>query len=104
VEGGVHVPDLDEASLAGVRNMMLYMDPPEQLRFRLLVKNGFTPRSASALEPRIHELARQIVDEVVERGECDLVTDIAGELPSYVIAELIGIPLDDGRDSTGTPS
>ncbi len=33
----------------------------------------------------------------IERGECDFVTDVAGELPSYVVAELMGIPLDDGR-------
>src|SRR4030095_13464792 len=43
------------------------------------------------------ELCRQIVDAVLPRGECDFVTDIAGELPSYLIAELGGVPLDDGR-------
>jgi cytochrome P450 len=42
-------------------------------------------------------MARQIVDDVLERGECDFVEDVAGALPSYVIAELLGIPLDDGR-------
>jgi cytochrome P450 len=35
---------------------------------------------------------------VVERGGCDLVTDVAGEMPSFVIAELLGIPLEDGRE------
>ncbi|HKC49448.1 MAG TPA: cytochrome P450 [Myxococcota bacterium] len=58
----------------------------------------FTPRASAALGPRISELAAQIVDRVIERGECDLVDDVAGELPSYVIAELLGIPLDDGRE------
>ena len=42
-------------------------------------------------------MAREIVDDVVERGECDFVNDIAGALPSFVIAELLGIPLEDGR-------
>ena len=28
------------------------------------------------------------VDEVIERGSCDLVTDLAGEMPSFVIAEI----------------
>jgi len=36
------------------------------------------------------------IDGVVERGECDLVTDVAGLMPSYVIAEMLGIPLADG--------
>lgn len=48
------------------------------------------------MAPRVDALAAQIVDGVVERGECDLVTDIAGLMPSYVIAELLGIPLADG--------
>ena len=61
------------------------------------MSSSFTPRSARTMRPRIERLATQIVDEVIERGECDLVSDIAGELPSYVIAELLGIPLDDGR-------
>lgn len=77
--------------------MMLMCDPPEQTRLRRLVSGAFTPRAAREMAPRIAALAQQIVDEVIERGECDLVADVAGELPSYVIAELIGIPLDDGR-------
>jgi cytochrome P450 len=34
--------------------------------------------------------------EAIERGECDFVTDVAGALPSYGIAELLGIPLEEG--------
>ena len=48
--------------------------------------------------PRMQQLARQIVDEVIEKGECDFVSQVAGEMPSYVIAELMGMPLDDGRE------
>jgi cytochrome P450 len=81
--------------------MMLMCDPPAQTQLRRLVSGSFTPRAARALEPRIAQLARQIVDQVAPRGECDLVADVAGELPSYVIAELIGIPLDDGRKLYG---
>jgi cytochrome P450 len=81
----------------GDAKMMLMCDPPHQTRLRRLVSPAFTPRAARALAPRIARLARTIVDEVIERGECDLVADVAGELPSYVIAELIGIPLEDGR-------
>ena len=96
--GGIHIGTPNPQTLEGARNMMLFKDPPEHTRYRHLVNKGFTPRSAAMLTDRIQELARQIVDEVIERGECDLVTDIAGELPSYVIAELMGIPLEDGRE------
>jgi cytochrome P450 len=78
--------------------MMLTMDPPRHTRYRRLVSREFLPRASLAQGPRIRQLAAQIVDAVVERGECDLVDDVAGELPSYVIAELLGLPLDDGRE------
>jgi cytochrome P450 len=42
-------------------------------------------------------MAREIVDVALEHGECEFVNDIAGALPSFVIADLLGIPRDDGR-------
>jgi cytochrome P450 len=95
--GGIMIADARPEELAGARNMMLYMDPPRHVRYRKLVKGPFTPIAAERLQPRIAELAAEIVDEVIERGECDFVSDVAGELPSYVIAALMGIPLEDGR-------
>ncbi len=77
--------------------MMLMADPPLHTRMRRLVSGHFTPRAARALRPRIAELATRIVDEVVEAGRCDLVADLAGEMPSFVIADVLGIPLEDGR-------
>ena len=77
--------------------MMLTMDPPRHTKLRSLVSKGFTPRQVAKLNKHVADMARQIVDEVVERGECDFVDDIAGALPSFVIAELLGIPLEDGR-------
>jgi cytochrome P450 len=90
---------ISDAEIFEVDNhqMMLMMDPPRHTRYRRLLNHRFTPRAAGRLRTRIEELTRLIVDQVVERGECDLVTDIAGELPSYVVAELLGLPLDDGR-------
>lgn len=79
------------------RKMMLMMDPPAHTQFRKIISREFTKGPALEMKPRIEALAKQIVDGVIERGECDFVADVAGELPSYVIAELMGIPLDDGR-------
>lgn len=76
--------------------MMITMDPPRHTALRSLVSRGFTPRQVTKLNERITEMAREVVDTVIERGECDFVTEVAGALPSYVIAELLGIPLKDG--------
>ena len=94
--GGIMLPDADEASLAGARLMMLYMDPPQHTRYRLLVNRGFTRNAAQRFADRIQELAARIIDRVIARGECDLVEEVAGLLPSYFIADVMGIPLEDG--------
>ena len=81
----------------GDHKMMLMMDPPAHTQFRKIISREFTQGPAQQLRPRVEALASRIVDDVIERGACDFVADVAGELPSYVIAELVGIPLDDGR-------
>jgi cytochrome P450 len=96
-EPTIMIDEPDASIDMGDHKMMLMADPPVHTRMRRMVSREFTPSAARALRPRIDELAVRILDEVVERGECDLVADIAGEMPSFVIAELLGIPLEDGR-------
>jgi len=95
--GGVMTPDLDPLALAMNRMMLLNMDPPAHTKLRNLVNRGFTPRQVARLEPRIRELASGIVAAVTPAGRCDFVSQVAGELPSALIAELMGIPIADGR-------
>ena len=56
------------------------------------------PRAVNQYEHRIEELAAQIVNAVIDKGECDFIEDIAGEMPSFVIADLMGLPLADGGE------
>jgi len=94
---GVMLPDPDEMGLMAQRLMMLSMDPPQHDRFKLLVSRGFTPKNAPLLRPRIEELAREIVESALAKGSCDFVGEIAGRLPSGLIAELMGMPREDGE-------
>jgi cytochrome P450 len=90
----VHDPDNPAPDSRGL--MMLTMDPPRHTTLRKLVNKGFTPRQVANLNSHIADMARDVVDGVIENGECDFVKDVAGALPSCVIAELLGIPLEDG--------
>ena len=83
----------DEIAQQGL--MMLNMDPPLHTRYRRLVNKGFTPRMVRDLEESIHRATDAIIDEVIEKGEADFVTQISAELPLQVIAELLGVPSDD---------
>jgi len=87
--------ELTEEEVAQQSLMMLNMDPPLHTRYRRLVNKGFTPRMVRDLEENIHRAADSIIDQVIEAGEADFVTDLSAELPLQVIADLLGVPQSD---------
>jgi cholest-4-en-3-one 26-monooxygenase len=100
--GGVNIWDFDDVATdrgqADPRGlMMLYMDPPKHTRYRLLVNKGFTPRMIGLLEQYLRHRSTVIVDNIIETGSCDLVEDLAAELPLQAIAEIMGVPQEDRR-------
>jgi cytochrome P450 len=98
---GIMIPDNEGGIEVGDHEMMISADPPGHTDLRKLVAPEFIPRAAKAMRPRIEAHATRIIDGVAERGECDLVTDIAGLMPSYAIADMLGIPLEDGVELYG---
>jgi cytochrome P450 len=74
---------------------LIFLDPPRHTKLRALISRAFTPRSVAKLEPRIQELARQLLDHTIECGEMDLAADYSIPLPLLVIAEMLGIPVAD---------
>ncbi len=49
------------------------------------------------LEQYLTHRTTLIIDEVIERGSCDFVTDLAAELPLQAIAEIMGVPQEDRK-------
>jgi cholest-4-en-3-one 26-monooxygenase len=93
--GGVTMYDQPPETLAKVRENLHNRDPPDHTRLRRLVNKAFSPRRVQQLEERIAAYARDIVGRVAPRGECDFVTEVAGEMPLFVICEILGVPTDD---------
>lgn len=82
------------------------LDGEEHLRMRSLLTPLFTPSTLKSIEPRIREIADQMIDEFIEKGEVELVRDYGGAYATLVIAELLGIPEEDRlffRQQLGTP-
>jgi cytochrome P450 len=79
----------------GALDWLIFFDPPRHTKLRALISRAFTPRSVAALEPRIRELSRELLDRTVERGAMDLASDFAVPLPMMVIAEMLGVPAAD---------
>ena len=74
---------------------ILFLDPPEHGHHRKLVNPGFHPRRINDLEPRVRELAAELLDGVEPGQPLDLVEALAAPLPLLVIAELLGVPSED---------
>jgi cytochrome P450 len=81
------------------RNAILEMEPPDHTRLRRLISTAFARGHVERLRPWVEELARQLVDGLVERSDgteaVDVLTGMAQELPVAVIAELLGVPAAD---------
>jgi cytochrome P450 len=73
----------------------IFFDPPRHTKLRAIISKAFTPRVVANLEPRIRELSRQLLDQVIDRGEMDVAGDFAVPLPMAVIAQMLGVPADD---------
>ncbi|MFN2377886.1 MAG: cytochrome P450 [Candidatus Binatia bacterium] len=96
-QGGTNIFELKGDDLDGSRSMMLNMDPPTHVKYRRLVAHNFTPRMIEKLEPHIRDLAREIIDNIVEKGNCDFVSDVAAQLPMKTIMEIVGVPEEDQK-------
>jgi len=74
---------------------MINMDGPEHGFRRGIVSRGFTVRRVQDHEPYLRRTVTRLLDDVCERGSCDVVTDVATPLPMAMIGELMGLPPED---------
>lgn len=67
---------------------------------RSIVDTLFVPIEISKLEPRIENIANELIDNIIKKDNTtmDLITDFAYPLTATVIAELLGVPSED-RDT-----
>jgi len=87
----------EQTKMFGDAPTMLGSDPPTQTRLRRLVSRDFTPRRIRELEPRIREIAKNLLDAAERRGEFDVMADLANPLPVMVISDLLGVPPEEYR-------
>ena len=86
-------PGVDPAKMP--EPSMLGQDPPNHTRLRGLVSQAFTPRIIRRLEPRMHEIAAELMEHALGQDTVDFVEAMTYPLPVIVIAEIIGVPSAD---------
>ena len=73
---------------------MIGNDDPRHNERRRLVARRFTPKAVAAHEDAVRDLARGLVDAVIDRGHCEVVEELAAPLPAMVIGRLLGFDHD----------
>lgn len=73
----------------------LQQDGAEHKAFRMAVMKGFASRFIVALEPRVTDIARELIATLKPRGSCDFVAEFAEILPLNIFLSLIDVPLED---------
>lgn len=90
--------EYDQEMVEGVhQHMFINMDPPKHIKYRKIVRKVFTPKAVAAIEDQLREHAERIVSEVLPRGECEWVEDVAAELPLLAVLEMLGIPVSERK-------
>lgn len=78
-----------------LHNMMLFRDPPNHTRLRGIVSKAFTPVRIETYSGQIESIARYLLDDAMRQKEFDLLPAFAQPMPIMVIAEMLGVPIED---------
>ncbi len=77
--------------------MFLNMDPPKSLEYRKLISDNFTPVAVAKYKETLERVAKEVVDNVIDRGECEFVEDVAAEMPLITILALFDIDIAERK-------
>ena len=75
--------------------VLLNADPPEHRRQRKAVNRAFRPTRLRGMEPMIEEVTSELLDEIIDKGESEFVSEFAVGLPMTIIAVALGVETDN---------
>ena len=86
---------VDAVEIGQIRPLIpLQIDPPEHAKYRKLLDPLFAPKRIALLEPATRALVDDLIDQVVDDGQCNFHAAIAEPLPSTVFLQLLGLPVE----------
>ncbi|MHB8330448.1 MAG: cytochrome P450 family protein, partial [Acidimicrobiales bacterium] len=94
----------DEIATLGLAPSLVMMDRPLHTAYRRLVNRLFTPGRVAELESAVRAFARSRIERIADAGTADFVTELAGPLPSMVVATFLGVPESDREQFGGWSS
>jgi cytochrome P450 len=87
---------------SGVYNLIpLQSDPPDVQRYRMALMPYFSAQALQSYEPRVRRFTSECINAFIERGNCELVTELANPVPSMTALKFIGFDPADWHDFAG---
>ena len=88
-------PEAQRVTKLIIEGQALGMDPPEHTRERRAAQRSFTHARVRSTLPLIEQIANELIDTFVDRGECDLMTDYCYRLTLRGVGSMLGLPTED---------
>jgi len=79
-------------------DLLVAKDGNSHAQSRALISALFTPSRLRANQEYVTELADKMVREVVAKGGCELITEIASPFVTFVVSDILGVPEADRDD------
>lgn len=77
------------------QNFLLFLDAPKHTRIRNIVRSAFTPAAVQSMGRIISDVTDQVLGEFDKGQEVDFMSRIAAQIPTRVIAQMVGVPVSD---------
>jgi cytochrome P450 len=74
---------------------IIELDPPRHRQMRSLITQAFSAKTIAGMAPQIEQIVDQLFDEICARKTCDWMVDLANPLPIIVIANMLGLPVEE---------
>ena len=74
----------------GIGDSMANQDGESHLRLRRLMQAAFSRPRVAQFAPQIEEIAHKLIDEIVDRGSADLVTEFSNKMAMQTISVALG--------------
>ncbi|MBW1884399.1 MAG: cytochrome P450 [Deltaproteobacteria bacterium] len=92
---GIMIPEGGHEVTPEQIDSLIFTDPPRHRKLRNLIKASFMPSSLRKLEPRLRQIAGEIVYGFEEGRVFDYTDRVAAPMPTLVVAQLLGTPAED---------
>jgi cytochrome P450 len=77
------------------RELPIECDPPRHTLIRRPLTAALSPAAIDARESAIRELAKELIDGLADRGECEFVSEFAQVFPVCIFLDLVELPRRD---------